>query len=357
MTPQIASEDFHLFPVQTAHRWHMWNKHGFSSGGYVAPNPSEGANIDYYLKSEIKENPGAEPRGRRTGMGPGQGPVKITITDAQGKLVNVLHAPAKQGFNRFSWRLDYEGPTKLTFLPVNPQEEENPFFNRNSGPPVVPGTYKVTVTVKGQSQTQTVQVEPDPRFHVDKSVFEAQTKAGLEVRDEVSALNRALNRMESLHTQVGALEKLLQSSGEGTEEAVPASYRPVLEQARALDKKLRKLEEDVYNTEVQPAGEDDIHYLARFHDRLEGISRGVFMNYDQPPSELILEEMASLRKELDAHLQAFNDFLRTDVTAFNKMALEKGANTLFAGGTIEIKGGNDEAAGAAQSGGGGSRPR
>jgi hypothetical protein len=52
-------------------------------------------------------------------------------------------------------------------------------------------------------------------------------------------------------------------------------------------------------------------------------------------------------------LQAFNDFLKTDVTAFNKMALEKGANTLFAGDTIEIKGGKSEAAGAAQTGGGG----
>ena len=361
LTSQIESEDFHLFPIQTAHRWHTWNKHGFSSGGYVAPNPPEGASIDYYLKSEVKEKPaesGAEPRGRRPGMTPGQGPVKITITDADGRLVNTLHAPAKQGFNRFSWRLDYEGPTKLAFLPANPQEEENPFFDRNAGPPVAPGTYKVTVTVKGQSQTQTVQVEADPRFHVDKSVFEAQTKAGLEVRDEVSALNRALNRMESLHTQVGALEKVLQSSGEGSEEIAPVAYRPVLAQARTLDKKLRKLEEDVYNTEIQPAGEDDIHYLARFHDRLEGISRGAFMNYDQPPSELILEEMATLRKELDSHLEAFNEFLKTDVTAFNKMALEKGANTLFAGDTIEIKGGKAPAAGAAQTGGGGgSSPR
>jgi DNA-binding protein YbaB len=235
--------------------------------------------------------------------------------------------------------MDYDGPTKLTFLPAQPQEEENPFFNRNAGPPVAPGTYKVTVTVKGQSQTQTVQVEPDPRFHVDKSVFEAQTKAGLEVRDEVSALNRSLNRMESLHAQIGALEKVLQASGEGGEDAVPASYRTVLEQARVLDKKLRKLEEEVYNTEVQPAGEDSVHYLARFHDRLTGLMRGVAPAYDQPPNEIVLEEMATMRKELETHLQDFNSFLKTDVTAFNKMALEKGANTLFAGKIIELKGG------------------
>jgi hypothetical protein len=247
--------------------------------------------------------------------------------------------------------LDYEGPTKLAFV-RGEQEEENPFFNRNAGPPVAPGTYKITVTVKGQSQTQTVQAEADPRFHVDKSVFEAQTKAMLEVRDEVSALNRALNRLESLHTQVGAMEKVLQVSGDGGEEMVPASYRPVLQEARVLDKKLRKIETDVYNTEIQPAGEDDIHYLARFHDRLTGIMRGAMASYDQPPSEIVLEEMATLRKELETHLAEVNNFLKTDVTAFNKMALEKGANTLFAGDTIELKGGGTTAVGATQSGGG-----
>jgi photosystem II stability/assembly factor-like uncharacterized protein len=354
MTTQIAAEDFHLFPMLTARRWHMWNKHGFSSGGFTSPNPPEGASIDYYAKSEIKEKPAGQgdegQGGQNPGIRPDRGPVKITIADADGKVVNTLHGPAKAGFNRMSWSLDYEGPTRLAFV-RGEQEEENPLFNRNAGPPVDPGTYKITVTVKGQSQSQTVQVEADPRFHVDKSVFEAQTKAALEVRDEVSALNRALNRLENLHTQIAALEKVLQASGEGNEEMVPASYRPVLQEAKALDKKLRKIETDVYNTEVQPAGEDDIHYLARFHDRLTGIMRGAMASYDQPPSEIVLEEMATLRKELETHLQEFNNFLKTDVTAFNKMALEKGANTLFAGDTIELKGRATQAAGAAQGGG------
>ncbi len=367
LTPQIAAENFHLCSALPGTRWHPWNKHGFASGGFVTPNPPEGVAVDYYLKSEIKAN-AAGPQGRREGseasaeeqqgrgpgrgpgmgQGPGQGPVKITITDASGNQVNILHGPGKQGFNRVVWRMDYEGPTRLNFLPGPSQEEENPFFNRNAGPGVAPGTYKVTVTVNGQSQSQTAEVEADPRFHVDKAVFEAQTKAALEARDEISTLNRALNRMESIHAQVGALEKLLRASGESNEtgeEAVPVSYRPVLEQARSLDRKLRKLETSIYNTDVQPAGEDSIHYLARFHDRLTGLMRSVNWAYDQPPNQLALDEMAEVRKELETHLQAFNDFLKTDVMAFNKLALEKGANTLFAGDVIELKGGAARAGG------------
>lgn len=43
------------------------------------------------------------------------------------------------------------------------------------------------------------------------------------------------------------------------------------------------------------------------------------------------------RKELQAHLASFNDLLKTDVAAFNRLALDKGANTLFAGNPIELK--------------------
>jgi hypothetical protein len=51
-----------------------------------------------------------------------------------------------------------------------------------------------------------------------------------------------------------------------------------------------------------------------------------------------MEDVNSAKKELDAYLAEFNELLRTDVAAFNKLALEKGANTLFAGNPIELKG-------------------
>ncbi len=373
LTPEAAAKDFHLFSVLPARRWHMWNRRGFGMGGFNAPNPPSGAVIDYYLKSDLPAQAGikapstegetAEARptrgmGQMRGMGAmagfgamggpegGRGPVKITITDAEGNLVRTLYGPGKQGFNRVTWSLEYEGATRLTLAGSQQEEEENPFFNRNAGPPAVPGDYKVTLTLKGRTETQPVRVEADPRFPVDMAAFQAQTKAALEVRDEVSALNRALNRMESLHAQLGTLQRLLRGGDEG--EVTPASYRPVLAEARSLDRKLRTFEEKVYNTEVQTGGEDSIHYLARFHDRLGRLMRAIAMGYDQAPSEPVLEEKAALHQELEATLGEFNRFLKEDVAAFNKMALEKGANTLFAGNPIEIT----RPGAAAQAGGG-----
>jgi hypothetical protein len=118
---------------------------------------------------------------------------------------------------------------------------------------------------------------------------------------------------------------------------VNVAYKPVLDQAKALDKRLTTLQNPLYNTELQPYGQDDVHYLQRFHDQLESMMRGVMNAYGQAPSEMQMEEAASLRKELEQHLQEINAFLNTDVSGFNKLAAEHGSSTLFAGESIQIK--------------------
>ena len=75
--------------------------------------------------------------------------------------------------------------------------------------------------------------------------------------------------------------------------------------------------------------------------------RGVMGAYGEAPRDIQLEEAAEVRKELDHQLQQFNTF-RTQVSAFNKKAMEDGSSTLFAGGPVEIKAG----AGASGSGAG-----
>jgi hypothetical protein len=122
----------------------------------------------------------------------------------------------------------------------------------------------------------------------------------------------------------------------------------VLDQARSLDKKITTIEEPLYNSEIQPGSQDDVHYLERFHSRLQSIMRSVMGGYGQAPNELQIEEANEVHKELEAHLTDLNNFLNTEVAAFNKTATAHGSSTLFAGTPIQIKSG----AGAAGSGSG-----
>jgi photosystem II stability/assembly factor-like uncharacterized protein len=334
--PQVAAGGFQLFTALPANHWQMWGRRGFSLGGYSAPNPPRGATIDYYLPSEIRPTP--EQRRMR------ESPVKIVVTDEQGETIRTIYGPAQKGFNRAVWDLRYEGPKRLNFN--NPPQGDRPEaefgFNFGGGPLVLPGTYKVSVTAGGKTETQTVQVGLDPRIPVDLAAFRAQLQAGLELRDELNALTEALNRINSLKRQIAALQGIIGS--EGSE--MMASYRPVMEQARALSRKLDQVEAPLYNNEVQPGSSDRLHFLDRFHDRLQGIMRSVISDYGQAPSDPQREEMAQVRKELEGHLEAVNQLLNTDVAAFNKLAAERGASTLFAGPPIKLNAGGRTVAGA-----------
>ncbi len=270
--------------------------------------------------------------------------MKIVITDPNGQKIRTFYGPAKAGFNQAVWDLNYDEATRLELTPVDPEMEALiAQFRGGGGAPAVPGTYKVAVTVNGKTQEQGFTFDPDPRLNIPIENFRAQTRAALEARDQLSAINTALNRLESLHTQILTVQRVLGS--DQSEGVANAAYQPVLQRARELDRKLRGIKDEVYNSDLQPGGDDSIHYLRRFHDRVQGLAGVVSFGYGQAPNELAQEEMTEVRKQLTAFLQKFNEVVKGDVSDFNKLAFDKGANTLFAGGPVELKAA-DTAAGA-----------
>src|SRR5207245_6973671 len=178
-------------------------------------------------------------------------------------------------------------------------------------PRAIPGAYTVALTAAGRAETKTVTVEPDPILGGDPARFAAQLRAGLEWRNALSALNEMLNRIVSLETQLKNTQQALRDNA--------AADTAVGHHARELGKKLKELKDSLYNSDVQrDAGQDDIHYLNRFHDRLQGLGFGLALAYAQPPNEVVEGRMKELRAQLDAYLTRFNELLRTDVAAFNK---------------------------------------
>lgn len=326
LTPQVEAQTLHLFPVPAAVNYSTWNTGaGTDLNDFRTPNPPNGAAIDYSLKSEIKVSDDLKKKSMT--------PVKITITDAKGHLVNTFYGPSKQGVNRAVWGLSYEGPLNLDFgsskaasqLPHTP----------DGGPAVLPGRYQVTVTIKGQpAQSQWVTVEADPRFQPDLAGWRATIQAMLEVSDDLSALDAALNRANRLKTQLGSLQSTMESMDN---EASGNGYAPVLTQAKELDKKLGGWEATVYDTRVQrDAPEDDIHYLADLRGQVMSLFYSL-SSYATSPTEVLLQAKADYHAKVMQALEGFNHLLSNDVAAFNHMAAQHEAGTLVAGQPVEVK--------------------
>ena len=344
---EVAKSDFHLFPMLAPVKWHMWNKREGSLGDFSAPNPPSGAVFTYYLSKDHEpeggmrgeRGPGASAASGRGGFGgvPGRTPVKIQIFDSAGELVRTMYGPAKQGINRFEWNLRYNDAVRLQM--GREMDPEMARYFGGAGPQAIPGTYKVVVSVNGkETQAQTFELKPDPRFAYNEADARAQLKAALEVRGWVSAFRESLNRSELLKTQLTTMQRVL--AGEQDEEGAQvqnAAFRPVLQQARELNRKLTSFEEKVYNLQARDDAAGRLHHLSKFSDDLEGVYRAVSFGFNQAPSPLVQEEMVNVKQQLDKYLEEFNTMLKTDIPGFNKVAAEKGATTLFAGDPIQIK--------------------
>ncbi len=336
LTPDVAAADFHVFSTQPAQIRVRPRRPGVAPTRFTTPNAPAGAVIDYYLKAALDTGSAGSPgEGERGGGRSRRARVIATVTDSHGDTVVVDSGGAgKQGVNRYVWNLRHAGPTRLNFERApSPEDEENPFRNVG-GPRAIPGTYTVALTAGGHKETKTVTLEPDPVLGGDPARFAAQLRAGLEWRNALSALNEMLNRIVSLETQLKNTQQVLRDNAASD----TATGAPVIRQGRELGRKLKELKDSLYNSDVQrDAGQDDIHYLNRFHDRLQGLGFGLAFAYAQPPSEVVAGRLKELRASLDDYLAKFNELVRTDVAAFNKTAQDHGTPVLVAGAPVAVR--------------------
>src|SRR6266496_351493 len=117
-----------------------------------------------------------------------------------------------------------------------------------------------------------------------------------------------LNAIVSLEKKLKNIQQTLRDNAAGH----TATAAAVIRQGRERGRKLKELKDSLYNADVQrDAGQDDIHYLNGFHDRLQGLGFGLALAYAQPPNEVVEGRMKELRAQLDSYLTRFNELLRT----------------------------------------------
>jgi hypothetical protein len=325
LTQQIASGDFHVFQAGTGILYHHWQADEGQPTSFSVPNAPSGVPIDYLLKAKIE--PSAEQEARH------ETPVKIVISDSAGNVVATHYGPSNAGINRFIWDMRYSGTRRLASA-VRPEPGAPPrarFFTR--GPLVLPGEYKVAVTVDGKTQATTVTIESDPNLHIPESKFRAIAQAALQERNQFDALNVMIERLHSMKQQLEHFRQAAQR-----EPALEQKYAPLLSQAKSLEKKIDSLSATVYNPNIQHnVAEDGIHAFTDFHGQLRDMAEDLSTRYGEVPNARDKERMAYLSKQLRQHLQAFHSLINTDLAAYNKAAHAAGAPTLFAGPPVVVK--------------------
>jgi photosystem II stability/assembly factor-like uncharacterized protein len=259
-------------------------------------NPPDGVIIHYYLK----EKP--------------EGDVKIEILKGEEVVKsfssNEDDSPVgtHAGANRFIWDMRFEGPTELK----NGKKDRRAAMMADAlAPRAIPGTYQVQLTVNGNTQTQSFNVVKDPRIDVSESDLEAQFNLKVQIRDQISAVNEAVNQIRSIRSQVESWEERTKDNEE------------ITNAGKAVKEKLEEIE----NQLVIVKGDTPRSSPARLADKL-GTLTAMIEESDAAPTRQSYEVYTELAGRVSAQQGALRQVIDTELAEFNNKVNAAGVSPI-----------------------------
>ncbi len=230
-----------------------------------------------------------------------EGDVTLTFLDGEGNEIRTYSSsadsdaprvPASVGMNRFVWNLRYPGA-------ASPSAEDLQPWHRPDGPMIVPGTYRVNLSVDGCSQTQEFEVLPDPRIQTVQGVLVTQRDMLLEIRDCLARTNETIDRIDAALVQVAAWETRLDDV------AVREAADAVTSELRAMRSQL--IDVNMKQSQLWPSG---LH--EKFNALLDSVDGA-----DYAPPQQARDVFAELVGQLDGVVNRLQDVGATTLARLN----------------------------------------
>jgi len=279
-------------------------------------NPPDGAAITFWLKSAPPKDPDGLAK---------EDAVQIVVSDAGGQAIRTLKVGkrAGAGINRVWWDLRYD-PTADITLRTSPQYAPELKMGADgtrklptAGPLSVlapPGAYTVKLVANGQTLTQTLTVRKDPNTAGTDADIQAQTRAMLEIRDDINAVARLINQAESIRVQLAQLKSVI-----GNDDAV----KPLSVAADGLEARIVAVESRLFNITSTGRGQDMLRTPNQMIEKLAHVADVVSLA-DFRPTDQALEVMAELTKQIGEHRNQMKQIVETDVASFNRTVRDRG---------------------------------
>jgi photosystem II stability/assembly factor-like uncharacterized protein len=211
------------------------------------------------------------------------------------------------GMNRFLWDLRYPGPDVIEGAQFS--------LAYTGGAAAPPGAYTLRVSAEtaGGAVTQSVglALDTDPRVtDVTAEDLEAQFTLTMQVRDRLTQVHDAVRDIRSVREQTAALV----TRAEETEQD-PALVRDLRERTRAMNERLKEIEEALIQTRSE-TGQDPINFPPMLDDQLAYLYSHVTNSYGRP-TQGARRRFQDLVAETQPLLDGLDAVLEEDVAAFN----------------------------------------
>jgi hypothetical protein len=134
----------------------------------------------------------------------------------------------------------------------------------------------------------------------------------LKIRDKLSETNRAILEIRDVRGQIDALTKRVREQ---------QNMMPVTDAGKALNGKLRTIEETLYQTKNR-SSQDPLNFPIRLNNKLAALGSVVDSADAEPTSQsyVIYEDLVT---RIDVELRNLRQILDKDLAAFNRMVKEQ----------------------------------
>jgi photosystem II stability/assembly factor-like uncharacterized protein len=233
----LAKKPLHVFtpgPVEML-------QGGGTGGDSVGKNPPRGTLLNYYIAEEH------------------EGPLSITIGDAEGNIVRsysseegefercitgnmdqrlpfeIEYPPKEKGANRWLWDTRRSGLRCI---------EDIKLFEGFEGAYVTPGEYTATITIGDASASTPLVLVPDRRIEASASDF---VKVELRINETTALINEQLAELEAIRKTRSQVEGLMQDYPDA--KALQTSGGRAVERLSAWERKVYQVDYETYEDE------------------------------------------------------------------------------------------------------------
>jgi hypothetical protein len=177
------------------------------------------------------------------------------------------------------------------------------------GPRIVPGAYKVKLTVGDDSSTRTFLVKKNPNVEATQADLEAQLALGKKIHAKLNATDQAILRLRKVRGEINDYLDRLHGS-KASSDSIKAVAKPIVA-------KLTDIEDALIQTRSH-SGEDPLNYPIRLNDKLAGVAAITGAGFARPTQQ-DYQVFAKLSRRVDVQLGRLHDVLQQQLPKLNRL--------------------------------------
>ena len=289
-------DSFHLFPAPDAYLASRRSYQGIrfvAQGDFSGENRDRGAQFTYWIIPEKSKKEDEKPE-------PPKEKVKIQVVDMAGDTIRTYtRKPGHWGMNKTSWNLSRDG---IDFPSRSDSKDD---ADANSGPQVIPGTYRIVMTYGKQQQHTVITVHPDPRRSFTAGTYDQRETYQARMDTTITRVTKSWDRLKEARKSIDRVKGLLANADKEVKDTLES-------QSKDLLKKIADVEElfmepaDLKGIQRNPSNlRAKLYQASSYIGQMEGA-----------PSQMADFSLQDFEKGASAFIEAVNKLLSNEVAAF-----------------------------------------